>query len=104
LNIPANYLSKVLLQLCRAGILASRKGWGGGFEMAVSPCNIKISDVIKPFESSIEPRECILGKDLCGGEMPCPIHFYWKQIRNIYEMMTQRVTIADLVQAKRAGQ
>lgn len=99
LDVPANYLSKLLMQLCREGILDSQKGWGGGFELARKPHEIKVSDVVAPFEGSVAPRECILGRDLCSDDAPCPLHSYWKQIKNVYELMTERITIADLAQA-----
>lgn len=99
LDIPANYLSKLLQQLCRHGILSSRKGWGGGYQLAKKPYKISVGDIVEPFEGSSGPRECILGKDRCTDENPCPLHGYWKQIKSIHEVMTSRVTVADLVQS-----
>ena len=102
LGVPANYLSKILLQLCRAKILSSQKGWGGGFELALKPYKIRVLDVVKPFESPLAQRECILGKDLCSDRAPCPLHVYWKQIKNIYVLMTEKVTVGDLVHSAHA--
>ncbi|MCG3179795.1 MAG: HTH-type transcriptional regulator IscR [Phycisphaerae bacterium] len=97
LDVPANYLSKILMQLCRQGVLDSQKGWGGGFELAKKPGEIRIGAVVGPFEGSETPRDCILGSDRCGDDDPCALHSYWKQIKTIYEMMTERITVADLV-------
>ncbi len=101
LGVPANYLSKLLMQLCRQGVLSSQKGWGGGFELARSPGEIKVGEVIGPFEPAGGPRECILGRDLCSDVRPCPLHSYWKQIKGVYQLMTEQVTIGDLVQSAR---
>ena len=36
-DVPRNYLGKILHELVRAGILKSTRGKGGGFELAVLP-------------------------------------------------------------------
>ncbi|MBK7702550.1 MAG: Rrf2 family transcriptional regulator [bacterium] len=36
-GIPVNYLSKILNQLRKAGLVESRKGWGGGFQLRRMP-------------------------------------------------------------------
>ncbi|MFQ5705778.1 MAG: Rrf2 family transcriptional regulator, partial [Gemmatimonadales bacterium] len=37
LDIPSNYLSKIMGQLARLGVLESRKGRGGGFRIKADP-------------------------------------------------------------------
>jgi len=99
LGVPANYLSKLLQQLCRHRILESRKGWGGGYLLAKNPHQICIGEIVELFDGATGPRDCILGKDRCTDEDPCPLHGYWKQIKGIHEVMTSKVTVADLVQS-----
>jgi Rrf2 family protein len=101
LGVPANYLSKLLQQLCRHRILDSRKGWGGGYQLAKKPNKINVGDIVELFDGAAGPRDCILGKDRCTDEDPCPLHGYWKQIKSIHEVMTSKVTVADLVQSAR---
>ena len=50
LSIPTNYLSKILGQLTKLGLLESRKGWGGGFRMRSDPGTVSLEEVIRPLE------------------------------------------------------
>ena len=97
LGIPTNYLSKVLGQLSKLGILESRKGWGGGFRIKDDPGDIPLEEVVRPLEGVNHPRSCALGLSVCSDENPCPLHDYWKRIVAIHEEMLRETTVADLV-------
>lgn len=45
-NLPAPFLSKILLKLRHAGIIYSRHGRGGGYALARSPFEITVRDVL----------------------------------------------------------
>jgi Rrf2 family protein len=45
--VPAAYLSKVLQSLSRAGIVRSQRGVKGGFQLAKSPDQISIFDIMR---------------------------------------------------------
>ena len=51
LEIPFDYLKKVLIKLQKAGILRSIKGKAGGYYLAKPPASITIAEVIRIFES-----------------------------------------------------
>lgn len=96
LGIPANYLSKILGQLAKRGILESRKGWGGGFRIGRDPSTVPLDEVIRFLEGSDHARNCIFGFPVCSDSKPCPLHDEWKRVRSIYETMLLERTVADL--------
>jgi Rrf2 family protein len=101
-NIPANYLSKILNQLRKAGFVESQKGWGGGFALKPDASLRPIGDVLETFEGS-GPNgidECVFGLPRCDEQNPCPLHSHWAKIRDSYAKMLQGTTIAKL---KRQG-
>ncbi len=101
-NIPANYLSKILNQLRKAGFVESQKGWGGGFTLKPGASLRPIGDVLETFEGS-GPNgidECVFGLPRCDEQNPCPLHSHWAKIRDSYAKMLQGTTIAKL---KRQG-
>ncbi len=99
LDVPPEYLSKILMELRRHGVLAGQKGWGGGFKLAKPPAKILVGEVIAPFEGIFALPDCVMAHDGCGGDAPCPLHGYWGQIKETYRQMTETVTVADLVGA-----
>jgi Rrf2 family iron-sulfur cluster assembly transcriptional regulator len=47
---PANYLSKILNQLRKSGIVESRKGWGGGSRLLPDAAGRPLLDIVRVFE------------------------------------------------------
>ncbi len=45
-GIPHNYLSKIMNQLGKRGIVRSRKGWGGGFCLSSASRAVSIWEVL----------------------------------------------------------
>ena len=82
LDIPGNYLSKVLQSLARAGLLDSQRGRNGGFRLARAPQDIKLFDILSAVEPMQRYETCILGHKECRDSDACPIHFMWKKARD----------------------
>ena len=97
-GVPANYLSKILNQLRKQGIVEAEKGWGGGFLIRPDALERPIRDVLLIFDgvAGAEPTECVFGLGKCDSSHPCPLHFYWEQIKQIQADMVSRVTIRHL--------
>jgi Rrf2 family protein len=96
LAVPRNYLSKVLSQLCRAGILLSARGKGGGFSLARDPGAIALAELVAPFEPiDAEPR-CLLGQASCSERHPCAVHRKWRLVNDLVRRFLRRTTLADL--------
>ncbi len=77
---PANYLSKTLNALAKAGVLTSARGPQGGFSLAVPPESLSIARVVDCFESRKPQTQCILGGGACNPAKPCSAHHKWSEI------------------------
>lgn len=84
LEIPQHYLSKILQQLVRAKVLKSRRGRNGGFSLALPAEEIKLREIVLPFEDLSRYDECILGQVLCNAESACPLHEFWGGARDSF--------------------
>ncbi|MBS1851434.1 MAG: Rrf2 family transcriptional regulator [Acidobacteria bacterium] len=85
-QIPANYLSKVLLTLRKAGLVDTARGSGGGYRLGKPASEIHLIDVVELFErvSRSEPS-CFLSHNRpCSNDAPCPAHAYWRGIQAAY--------------------
>ena len=51
-GIPSAYLSRLLAELARAGLVTSRRGAGGGVALARDPCGVPIGAVLDHDTSS----------------------------------------------------
>lgn len=96
-DIPANYLSKLLHQLGRHGIVDSERGRHGGFRLSRPPEEIRLADVIEPFGSITDRGRCLLGRGECSDADPCGAHERWKTVRAQTIAFFAGTTIADVL-------
>jgi Rrf2 family protein len=96
-RIPPKYLSTILGQLVRSGILESTPGAGGGFRMARKPGEIMLFELLAPFEPMfVSRRPCPFGNEECSDDDPCAGHDEWKQVRETYSRFLERTSILDV--------
>jgi len=85
-EIPANYLSKVLLTLRNAGLVDTTRGSGGGYRLRRSATEIYLIDIVELFEEMSRTKPaCFLGRTrACSGTEPCTAHFTRKGLQAAY--------------------
>lgn len=96
LELPANYLSKLLHQLAAAGVLRSRRGRGGGFRLGAPADRITLAKIVAPFEPVGRYRGCLLGGRKCSGATACEAHDRWKPIADQMLGFLTATTVAQL--------
>jgi Rrf2 family nitric oxide-sensitive transcriptional repressor len=96
-GIPANYLSKILHQLGRAGVVVSERGRSGGFRLASHPREVVLATVVAPFEPQVQRTRCLLGLPQCSDSHPCGAHERWKVIREATLAFLNDTTLADVI-------
>ncbi|MFQ5411895.1 MAG: RrF2 family transcriptional regulator, partial [Phycisphaerae bacterium] len=96
-QVPKKYLSKILGDLVRAGILDSAPGKTGGFRLLRSPKEIYLFEVLAPFEPVLARRRpCPFGNSVCSDDDPCVGHERWSEVRETYSRFLQGTSIHDI--------
>ncbi len=75
-EVPPVFLSKVLQRLVKTGLLTSRRGKHGGFELTRRPAAVSLLDVVAAMDG-LPPLNVCLGGDSCGRAMWCGVHIIW---------------------------
>ena len=78
-DAPESFLSKVLQALSHAGLISSRRGQSGGFQ--ISPRGLKASmlEVIEAIDGPICLNVCLVSGRSCHRKAHCPAHPVWDQ-------------------------
>jgi Rrf2 family protein len=97
LAAPRNYMSKTLGVLAKAGVITSARGPTGGFRLEVSPTELTLARVIRPFSEPNGSPVCMTGDRRCGGDDPCGTHTRWQALQAELLAPMERTTIADLL-------
>ena len=101
LGIPSNYLSKILHQLAKDGVLTSQRGKTGGFRLARDAADITLADVVRPFDAVDSRRTCLLGRLVCSDRSPCEAHRSWKDVSGRLAAFFHDTTLAALAEGAR---
>ena len=89
LNIPKEFISKILQSLTESGIIESKKCKTGGFKLAKHPSKIKLIDIVEAIDGLQSFETCVLGFPKCSPDKPCPVHDQWGELRvKAYEMLS----------------
>lgn len=93
-DIPGKYLSTILADLVRAGLLEATRGKLGGFRVAKPAGKITLADVIDPFEPIVRHRRvCPFGNVVCSDEDPCGAHAQWRTVKATLDRFLERMTL-----------
>jgi Rrf2 family nitric oxide-sensitive transcriptional repressor len=95
MKIPPGYLCKVLQTMCRAHVVASQRGLGGGFLLAREPDRITILEVINAVDSIQRLDHCPLGRPAHAKRL-CPLHQKLDMAVAVIEEAFGSCTLADL--------
>ena len=96
LDIPKPFLSKILQQLSKSGIVNSSKGRGGGFYLSDQNMGRPLMDVILCMEGHDVFDKCILGLPECGNKNPCELHQYYTHLKTGLQKVIKEVSLKDI--------
>lgn len=94
--VPKPYLSKVIQGLCRANIVQSKRGIGGGIALVKSPSELTILDVVNAVEPIARIRQCPLGLKTHGVRL-CPLHKRMDNALAQVEAAFRQTTLAEVL-------
>ncbi len=97
LDLPPQYLAKVLRRLSVEGVLASTRGAHGGYSLTTPPQELTVQDVVAPFEEVQSARVCLLGGP-CHVAQPCSAHLRRLEWNAAREKILAATTLADLLE------
>jgi len=105
-GIPKKFLEIILLDLRNAGLLASRKGKGGGYLLARPPENITIGQIVRLMDGPLAPVPCVSATAYqacsdCHDERGCGIRMVMKDVRDAIAGILDKTSLADTLERMR---
>ena len=106
-SIPAKYLEHILLTLKKGGLLYSRRGVRGGYQLARPPDKISVGDVLAIVDGEFARSGCV--EEPASGEYSCPeiascgLKAVWKEMREAMEAILYHTTFDDIKKRTLAG-
>lgn len=92
-------VSKLLKALARAGLVTSRRGANGGYQLSRSARDISAADIIDALEGPVSITECSADISQCEHEAVCSVGGAWQRINIAIRRALGDVSLSDLLRA-----
>ncbi|MEO6151516.1 MAG: Rrf2 family transcriptional regulator [Croceibacterium sp.] len=107
-NIPANFLTTILSEFGRAGLVASQRGKDGGYWLALSPIDITYGDLIRLTRGSLALVPCAsrFAHEKCRNcveEGDCRTRALMLQVRDRTAEILDAIRLSDRIDPVAAG-
>lgn len=96
-RLSVKYLQHIFHLLRNAGIVRSARGVHGGFALARSPSQIKLSEVIRVLEGPLSLVDCVERESACSFSAACATRELWRIVGDSMVSVLDKMTLEDLV-------
>jgi Rrf2 family iron-sulfur cluster assembly transcriptional regulator len=97
LGLSYPFLTKVLQQLTRRGLMRSLRGPRGGVALAKPLVETTLVEIVEAIDGRALFDGCILGLPECRVETPCALHDRWKPLRDEILTTFSETSVLDLI-------
>jgi len=96
-GISVKYLEQLMAILKSSGIVRSVRGSKGGYILAKSPGQIKVSDCFQSLEGSVITTECVEDEGFCDRTNDCIARQVWTEVQKAVMEVLESMTLQNLV-------
>jgi Rrf2 family transcriptional regulator, cysteine metabolism repressor len=99
-DLPRAYLEQLVTSLRDADLVVSTRGARGGYELAMPPSEIRMSEVLRALEGPIAPMICATDDPdhvTCERSARCTVNVLWVRVHDAIADTLDSITLADLV-------
>ncbi|MEJ5976186.1 Rrf2 family transcriptional regulator [Novosphingobium sp. PS1R-30] len=102
-NIPRKFLTVILSEMVREGLVISHRGREGGYELALNPIDVRYGDIIRLTRGSLALVPCAARNahehcNNCLPEAECRLRGLMLTLRDEMAAMLDKVSLADPIQ------
>lgn len=104
-NIPRKFLTVILSEMAREGVVVSQRGRDGGYELALPPVDIRYGDIIRLSRGSLALVPCAARNayETCANCLPeadCRLRGLMLKLRDESAAILDRLTLADHIEVE----
>ncbi len=98
-RVSQGYLEQIVKPLREAGLVISRRGFGGGYTLARPPEEVTVGQVVRAVEGPVLPVKCA-GLAAAPDECPddCQARSVWQKVGLAIDSVLDSVTLRSLLQ------
>ncbi|MEO8722434.1 MAG: Rrf2 family transcriptional regulator [Sphingobium sp.] len=99
-NIPAKFLTVILSEMSREGLVSTQRGRDGGYWLALSPVDISYGDIVRMMRGSLALVPCAsrFAHEKCKNCVPeeeCRLHRVMLRVRDEMAKVLDGISLAE---------
>src|SRR3954468_15070067 len=95
-GISGPLMAKVLQKLAKAGLVVSRHGSGGGYQLSGDPRNISVFEVINAIDGPLTITSCVTTRGECEQALTCTVKEPLRRVNDSILQILKTVTISQM--------
>jgi len=95
-DAPESFLSKVLQALSHEGLIDSKRGHSGGFQISNRGRRASMREVIEAIDGPIMLNSCLISGKACPRSSKCPAHPVWERAQMAMLNVLSQALISEL--------
>lgn len=95
-KVPEDFLRKTLQKLDKAGIIESKRGPKGGFNLSKDPSYISVLDIIEAVQGPLAVNKCLLKGIGCDHLSTCNVRKKLLDAQDVMVGLFKSVTLREL--------
>lgn len=101
-DISKKYLEQIVSVLNKPDILKTNRGYQGGYQLAKSPEQYTVGDILRITEGGLAPVSCLEQEEnLCERVNDCTTLFVWEGLYKTINTYLDSITLQDILDHER---
>ncbi len=96
-NIPLKFLEQIFIALKISGLVRSKRGSQGGYQLIKAPGNIILGEVILALEGEWNLVECGEEMNCCSTLNACVVYEVWEKATKALSSVFEIISLMDLI-------
>ena len=96
-GISEKFISRIVVPLRRAGLVATERGVKGGLRLARFPATISLLDIVTATDGPLSLVHCLGRPGVCKRQGRCAAEKAWAGVNDALALALGRTTLADVV-------
>lgn len=96
-NLSRKYIGRLIIPLCRAGLVVSRRGAKGGYLLNCDPKEVSLLEILEIMEGKVSVVSCVSCPQRCKRAKTCVARDIWVEINNKIRSVFESLTLQQIL-------
>lgn len=97
IGVSGKYIEKIMRMLSKRNVVQASRGATGGYQLARSPMEITVGEIVRTLEDDMEIIECVKADGKCKC---CPSSKVWKKLYDGINALLDGITLEQMIKGE----